>query len=113
MTRQVKVESWPQAKQQRTPEARADLNAVLRSDLPASGPFRLPIRVRDVQGAQQSGLPDRAAAEPGAARPEGQRPAPVALRETLQEFVVFYMGRVAKPQDSPVNCDRAMAGILH
>jgi len=32
-------------------------------------------RVRDVQGAQQSGLPDRAEAEPGAARPEGQRPA--------------------------------------
>ena len=28
----------------------------------------------DVQGAQQSGLPDRANAEPGGARPEGQRP---------------------------------------
>ena len=31
--------------------------------------------VRDVQGAQQSGLPDRANAEPGAARPEGKRSA--------------------------------------
>ncbi len=29
---------------------------------------------RDVQGAQQSGSPDRAAAEPGPARPEGKRP---------------------------------------
>ena len=74
MARQVKVEPWPQAKQQRKPQARADLDAVLRSELPASGPFRLSIRVRDVQGAQQSGLPDRAAAEPGAARPKGQRP---------------------------------------
>jgi hypothetical protein len=37
--RQVKVESWPQAKQQRTPQARADLDAVIRSGLPASGPW--------------------------------------------------------------------------
>ncbi len=74
MTRQVKVESWPQAKQQRTPQARADLDVVVESELPASGPFQLSIRVRDVQGAQQSGLPDRANAEPGGARPEGQRP---------------------------------------
>ena len=74
MARQVKVEPWPQAKQQRTPQARADLDAVLRSELPASGQFRLSIRVRDVQGAQQSGLPDRAKAEPGAAQPEGKRP---------------------------------------
>jgi len=43
--------------------------------------------VRDVQGAQQSGLPDRANAEPGAARPEGQRPdvdAPVTASDLLQ-----------------------------
>ena len=48
--------------------------------------------VRDVQGAQQSGLPDRAKAEPGAARPEGQRPAPVAFRETFPELVAFHTG---------------------
>jgi len=29
-TRQVKVEPWPQAKQQRAPQARADLDAVVR-----------------------------------------------------------------------------------
>ena len=74
MTRQVKVESWPQAKQQRAPQARADLDAVVQSKLPASGPFRSSIRVRDVKGAQQSGLPDQANAEPEAARPEGKRP---------------------------------------
>jgi hypothetical protein len=50
--RQVKVEPWPQAKQQRTPQARADLDAVVRSELPANGPFRLWIRVRDVQGVK-------------------------------------------------------------
>jgi len=36
-TRLVKVESWPQAKQQRTPTAGADLDAVAQSELPASG----------------------------------------------------------------------------
>jgi hypothetical protein len=35
--RPVKVEPWPQAKQQRTPQAEADLDAVAQSGLPASG----------------------------------------------------------------------------
>ena len=61
---------------------------MLRSELPASGPFRLSIRVRDVQGAQQSGLPDRAKAEPGAARPEGKRPEFQATTHSSMEIGV-------------------------
>jgi hypothetical protein len=45
---------------------------MMRNATAGSGFF---ICVRDVEGAQQSGLPDRAEAEPGAARPAGQRPA--------------------------------------
>jgi len=99
MTRQVKVESWPQAKQQRTPQARADLDAVLRSELPASGPFRSSIRVRDVQGAQQSGLPDRAHAEPGAAGPEGKRPDTGTPCSTTSP--IFVRGDVELVQPNP------------
>ena len=70
-------------------------------------------RVRDVQGAQQSGLPDRAKAEPGAARPEGKRPAPVDLRETFPELVAFQTGRLVARHESAMTCDQAMAGGRH
>ena len=47
---------------------------------------RFPVCVRDVQGAKQSGLPDRAKAEPGAARPKGKRPI-LEFTEYRQLFV--------------------------
>jgi hypothetical protein len=76
---------------------------VLKSELPASGPFivarvsdaSLPAaeyqtalseaRVRDLQGAQQSGLSDRAKAEPEAARPAGKCPEVIVLRFSLYD----------------------------
>ena len=50
------MESWPQAKQQRAPQAGADLDAVVRSGLPAKGQYFDRLHVNDVEDAKQSGL---------------------------------------------------------